>query len=317
MRQTVVELKLGYGCSQNCRFCCFRKIHGMNLTSNEIYENLDYIKRHIKKIDTFIISGGEPTLYDEFWNVLKYIKINLNPGKIVIHTNGILFSNKLNAMKIKKYNPILMVSFHTLNNVFFKKNISNVFNVGKMKDAIKNLKKNKIKTTTNTLIFDENIDELDKIVNFLVKNGVGQLELRIPYSLEDLVRDEFMIKNFDKTVTTLSNVCRQLSDKRQIIFHPSTVCIISQFCDDDKNISYLKKFCISSEQPNRAFYFFDKLHQSKKRIRGINQISSVMPEYKKYFYAMKICKKCDKRAICHGVPSEYSSRLPKNTKPIF
>jgi MoaA/NifB/PqqE/SkfB family radical SAM enzyme len=316
LSNTVVELKLGYSCIQNCTFCCFKDIKGLNMTNHEISQNLQYIYENIRNPDVFILSGGEPTIYKNFWDILDFIKTKIIAKKVVIHTNGLFFSNLENATKIRKYVATLMVSFHTLNDKFFKKNMSKRFSVKDVMQAIKNLKDNKVEVITNTLLFKENINELERIAKFLIDNFIAQMEFRIPYALSKSIPiDNLLISDFDKLAEVLYNICKKYSKNCSIIFHPSSICLISQFTKNDEMIEYLKQFCMSNNfMSNLSFYFFDKLHQCQRCIISKTQISAVMPKFRNYFFTIPPCNLCLKRKICHGLPMEYKSKLSKNTK---
>lgn len=117
--KTIIELKPTYACTQNCSFCCFDKLKPATMSQREIEKVLEYIKREHKLVDIFILSGGEPTILNSFWKVLDCIKNDIRPKKLVIHSNGLFFCKQENVEKIKKYSPILMISFHTMTRSFY------------------------------------------------------------------------------------------------------------------------------------------------------------------------------------------------------
>jgi len=114
MTKTIFELKPTYGCNQKCDFCCFSSIKNRQMTKKEVFSNLDFIFNK-RQINTFILSGGEPTIYCYFWEILDYLK-RKKVKNIIIHTNAIKLSSEAFVKKLKKYHPKLMISLHTLNN---------------------------------------------------------------------------------------------------------------------------------------------------------------------------------------------------------
>lgn len=305
MNNMIVELKPSYSCNQNCPYCCFRSYSSLNMKDEEVMNNLIYIKQNFAEPNVFILSGGEPTMHNSFWNILDYIKNEIRPKELVVHSNGTAFTDQRNVMRLKCFSLTLMLSFHTLDSRFYTKYISRKHTLDQLKDAIINLKNNDINLHVNTLIFRDNSRYLKDIADFL-GDSVRQLEFRLPFSLSNEIdTDPFMFDDPEIVLDQLYNTCKKYGSSK-ITFHPSLLCLLTQLLGKNKRINYLIQFCQGSPIENHLSYvFFDKTYQSKQCIISNTQVSAVMPRYSDYFYSMDQCEICSRKSICLGLPIEF------------
>ena len=307
VKLNTIELKPTYSCIQNCVFCCFRdlKTHS-TMKKSEIEDNIDYIKKKYKDISLFIISGGEPTILYYFWDMLRKIKKDIKPEKLILHSNCLFFSSIDNVNEIKKYDPVIMISFHTLKNNFYNKFISKKYSLKEIKKAVKNFNKLKIKFVANVLLFNNNLYQLDRITNFLVKNNVYKIEYRLPYTLDLNRHKELLLKDIVKAKKILFSVIKKYNKKAHITIHPSLICLLGNK-GIDKKINFIKKFSQNENLLKGKYYFFDKFHQFNKCNKNDLQLSSVIQDFRNLFFKQDKCKDCEMDQACLGYPKELES----------
>jgi len=126
----VFDMPVKYGCPYDCGLCVDHEQHscvsivevtdrcnltcptcyagsspnyGRHRTLDEVKKMLDSVIKHEGKADIVQISGGEPTIHPNFWEILDYAQ-TLPIRHIMINTNGIkIAQNKEFAEKLKSY----------------------------------------------------------------------------------------------------------------------------------------------------------------------------------------------------------------------
>lgn len=164
-----LRLILSDYCTQNCIFCSkdFNKNTNMEMSIEHAFNCIDSFKN--TKGDTVCLSGGEPTLYTYFSELLSYIK--KNALKVQLTTNGTLIQNitddqlqsidiihiSLNSININNYNLITRPG----NKDSFNQILCNL-------ERLHNLN---ISFTINAVYLDEFPDEIGEIISFSKSKG--------------------------------------------------------------------------------------------------------------------------------------------------
>ena len=94
-------------CNLSCPTCyaCSSPSYGRHRTLDEIKQMLDTIVVNEKEPDVVQISGGEPTIHPQFFEILDYAK-SLPIKHIMLNTNGIKIAKDLDfARKLATYAP--------------------------------------------------------------------------------------------------------------------------------------------------------------------------------------------------------------------
>lgn len=79
--------------------------YGRHRTLDEIKQMLDTIVKNEKEPDVVQISGGEPTIHPQFWDILDYAK-SLPIRHLMLNTNGIKIAKDFEfAKRLKSYAP--------------------------------------------------------------------------------------------------------------------------------------------------------------------------------------------------------------------
>ncbi len=94
-------------CNLTCPTCYASSspTHGRHRTLEEVKSMLDTIVANEKEPDVVQISGGEPTLHPQFFEILDYAK-TLPIKHIMVNTNGLLIAKDFEfAQRLKTYSP--------------------------------------------------------------------------------------------------------------------------------------------------------------------------------------------------------------------
>ena len=86
----ILDIKLGYNCNNNCQFCeqGDKRFYEKDSTTEEIKKLL---KKESKKYDGVFLTGGEVTIREDVFEIIKFAKqCNYN---VAIQSNGRMFSS--------------------------------------------------------------------------------------------------------------------------------------------------------------------------------------------------------------------------------
>ena len=169
---------LSRNCNNNCLTC--PNIFSLrNFDLNEClfkteYSIEDYVafkitKKQIKKIN---ITGGEPTIANNFFRCLNAI-FTIRPDiKVAIQTNARIFSYKKFLEKLKKFSRgiSLEVAFFSDQKEIHKKITRSKEGFAQTMDGIKNILEEEMTLEINLLVNPLNYDNLEKIIMFLNKS---------------------------------------------------------------------------------------------------------------------------------------------------
>ncbi len=146
---------------------------------------LEKVKRLIdelvsKNVKSFYITGGEPTIYPYFEEVLKHI--NLKGAEAILATNGLEIESIIPV--IKRYvSPVgVFISLDGLYNIHDEfRNKQGAFE--KVVENIKRLISQQIPVRISTVIWEKNIAQLEQMVEFVKKLGVYQIHFTVLVSV--------------------------------------------------------------------------------------------------------------------------------------
>lgn len=164
----VVDLLITSNCNLDCKFC-----FGPSIQKELAFKNL---KNIIEKLVDFgvkslVISGGEPLLYKRIEDLLFYCK--QKKLKIVLSTNGILLEKKSDrilpfidwlSLPIESYT----FQLHSKARPGFPRQLELIVKL------IKNVKRKypKLKIKIGTVVTKQNINDLEKIAEFIIENNI-------------------------------------------------------------------------------------------------------------------------------------------------
>ncbi len=169
----IISFILTNDCNLNCCFCPTRKNANFkkHISYQKIIETLDNI--NTKDYDIISVTGGEPTISNNFSDFLKRVKEkNI---KVEVKTNLVKFSDE----NFTKYNigyiDIISFSIFADNDLNYNKTtgMNNIFS--QIESALKNIKKYNKKTilNANILIHKYSYDKILNIVSYLLKYDIN------------------------------------------------------------------------------------------------------------------------------------------------
>lgn len=153
-------LELTSECNYNCIYCYTKRRKVSSLDLGQWKKVIDDAKD--MKIRYFSFSGGEPFLYKNFYEVLKYA--SQKGFKISIFTNGSLL-NKSAIDSLIKINPdiILEVKYDSKEN--YKDHTQNKIKLSQIEKNIKKAVERGLGVITFTTLTKDNIKKIKNIIN--------------------------------------------------------------------------------------------------------------------------------------------------------
>ncbi len=160
-------------CNLTCPTCYAGSspTHGRHRTFEEVKTMLDTIVENEKEPDVVQISGGEPTLHPQFFEILDYAK-SLPIKHLMVNTNGLKIAKDYEFTKrLKSYAPDFEIYLQFDS---FKEEALYLLRGANLKkireEAIENLNKLNLSTTlVVTLQKGLNDDEMGKIIEYALK----------------------------------------------------------------------------------------------------------------------------------------------------
>ncbi len=165
-----------YSCNDVCKFCFNAKNlnKGSEISLEDVKENYYYVKGkyNVKKI---IISGGEPSLYSSFWEMMDFF-YNQTEADVVpsLNTNSIKFSSKSeykHLVELLKKSPKkkkqISISFSTVSSLK-KPSQREKQKIAGVENTIKAGLKSMSRTLVVIIITKDNYKILPEIADFLI-----------------------------------------------------------------------------------------------------------------------------------------------------
>lgn len=282
-----VDIKTGFVCNNNCRFCV--QAHKKHLGNRKTTEIKNDIKEARKRCDSIVLTGGEPTIRPDFIELVKYAK-QLNYHLIQIQTNGRMFSSLQFCEKTinagaNEFSPALhgccaeQHDFLTETPNSFLQTIN----------GIKNLKKLGQKVITNTVVVKQNYKNLPEIAVLLVKLKVDQFQFAFVHPIGNAMR------YYDSIVPNMSLAALYIKKGLRVGINAGIGCMAEAmpYC-----VMGDYEDCISEKFiPETEIYDMDMVIKDYKSTRTrdgkikFNQ-----------------CKKCKYDEICEGPWKEYPEK---------
>ncbi|MCK4521729.1 MAG: radical SAM protein [Nanoarchaeota archaeon] len=296
MGEKRVDIKTGFICNNNCRFCAqaHKKYLG-NRTTQEIKKDLEKARKTC--IDV-VFTGGEPTIRSDILELISYAK-QLKFRTIQIQTNGRMFSYLKYCKDIIKagandFAPALhgycsrQHDFLTRNKGSFEQTVK----------GIKNLKKLGQTINMNTVVVKQNYKNLPEIARLLVKLKVDQFQFAFVHPIGNAY------KYYDEIIPRMGLAVPYIKKGLQIGI--------------DANISVMAEaipYCMMKgyeKYVSENFIPETKIIEPKMTIEDYKK--SRMKEGKTKFLQ---CKQCKYDKICEGPWKEYPEKKGnKEFKPV-
>lgn len=213
-----VSYEINNICNLNCLHCCNRSFSNSDkgLPLKKIFTLVD----DLKKIGTknIYLTGGEPTLYPHFKEVIKYIYSQRI--ELILATNGLDIVRFLPA--IKKYiSPEVgvFVSLDGLDKTHDRlRGVNGAFE--RVVTSIKLLVKNGIKTRISTVVWSENVKELEPLILLVKSLGVYQIHFSTLINVGKTIRDDLIQinpKDYLAVIAKIRSLIKKYSEKEFIV----------------------------------------------------------------------------------------------------
>lgn len=164
----MIEIGIGNTCNSNCIMCTSLMPppkHLKVLSKNDIFREID---SH-EPSNEYAITGGEPTIRNDLFEIIEYIKKKSPFAWIKIVTNGRMFAYPDYAKKFASYKNCSIISeFHGSNEEIHDKITESKGSFLQTLKGIKNLMKLNVQISLRIVISKENINDLSEIAKFYV-----------------------------------------------------------------------------------------------------------------------------------------------------
>lgn len=284
-----IDLKTGFLCNNNCRFCvqADNKCTG-NRSLEEIKKDLTECRERCAGV---VLTGGEVTIRPDFFEIIKFAK-NLKYENIQIQTNGRMFSNldfckKTIEAGAKEFAPAVhgycaaQHDFLTGAEGSFKQTVKGIINLKSLGQ----------KVIANTVIVKSNYRDADKIAQLLVKLKVDQFQFAFVHPMGNAW------KNFENIVPNMTLASEQIKKGLQIGINAEIPCMVEAIppCLMQGYEKYLSENFIPDTEIRGKDFQNTENFTEQRQIYG-----------KKKF---EKCKECKYYKSCEGPWREYPEIL--------
>ncbi|MBE5821367.1 MAG: radical SAM protein [Clostridiales bacterium] len=314
----VAWLTTNRNCNNNCSWCYAR-----NQLSSKCKMDIEMAKMAVDKLKMrgvrkIVLIGGEPTIYPNFIELVKYIHVK--DIKVVVASNGRIFKNIEFAQKAKEagIDSVDISIKATDKKTYIDNTCADGFQ--EMIDGYHNLKKVGIKVTASYVIVNDSTEEFDKLIYFLEKENFTSISLQFVkpcLSLEE--KDSIMsVDKMGKFVTYIYNRMKQTNINYGIeVSFP--ICMIEEEIWDKLVIENRISNCchvpkgigINFDENFKiipcnhfAEFPFSEIPVDFNKENSIEEImeSEVVKEFRNIArsYPTVKCQTCDKWNICGG-----------------
>ncbi len=286
-----LDLKVGYTCNNNCRFCVVAdKRKFGDLTTEELKKQMEEGR---KTCEDIVFTGGEATIRKDIIELVRYAK-KLKFDVIQIQTNGRMFCSKKFCEKIIKaganeFSPALHGHIAELHDYLtrakgsFKQTVK----------GIKNLKSLKQRVITNTVVTKPNYRYLPKIASLLVSLKVDQFQFAFVHPMGNAW------ENFDNIVPWISLAAPYIKKGLDIGVLTGVKCMAEAmpFC----LMQGYEKFVSENYMPETEIR-----EKIGKEIRVTRDFTIVRKKAGKIKFEK--CKDCKYYKVCEGPWEEYPKK---------
>jgi len=291
------DIKTGFICNNNCRFCvqADNKCKG-NRSFEEIKKDLIDSR---KRCDGVVLTGGEVTIRKDFFDIIKLAK-ELNYKVIQIQTNGRMFASLDFCKKTIKagateFSPAIhgyckeQHHYLTRSQGSFNQTIK----------GIKNLKSLGAYVLTNTVVVKPNYRNCPDIARLLVKLNIDQFQFAFVHPMGNAWR------NFDGIVPCISTAAPYIHKGLQIGINAGK-----------KVMAEAMPYCLMQGYEDYvAEKVIPETEVRGKKHQNTNNFTKQRQVYGKTKFEQ--CKKCKYDCVCEGPWKEYPKRRgSREFKPI-
>jgi len=298
MNNKRVDIKTGFTCNNNCRFCvqAHKKKFG-NRPTADIKKDLEAARK--SNCTGVVFTGGEPTIREDILELVTHSK-SLGFEIIQIQTNGRMLSYRSFCKKLidagaNEFSPA--IHGHTAELHDYLTRSKGSFN--QTVKAIKNLRELNQYIITNTVVVKPNYRYLPDLANLLVKLKVDQFQFAFVHAVGNAE------KYYDQMMPSISMAEPFIKKGLQIGI--------------DNNIKVMAEAMPFSTMEGYEKYC-SELYIPSTEIRDINFYDPAFEKTRKEYGKSKFqqCNECKFDLICEGPWREYPEKRGSDEfKPIL
>lgn len=279
-----IYLSITNKCNYKCKYC--PRNNEVDRISELPYNKIkEYIEERCKnnKINGVVLSGGEPTMHKEFFEILEYL--NSKKLYVTILSNGSMLCNENFINKIKEIFDIskldIVMTIYDIDKRIHDEGTGIEGSFDKTLEAFKLLIDNNIRVVLKHCISKQNYKRLWEFFRYFD----NLLPLNIPFQLTSLDFNGMNKKQLKENKFTYKEVRRYLNQALKHLNKKRLLHIVNTpLCASDKE--YWKYYVLKQK---KAYDGYKSVGSEKK---CINYDCDCFSE---------ICKSCSVKDICPGV----------------
>tara|TARA_Y100000310_G_scaffold335298_1_gene416939 strand:- start:530 stop:1420 length:891 start_codon:yes stop_codon:yes gene_type:complete len=286
--QKRVDIKTGFGCNSNCKFCvqAHKKKLG-NRSTEDIKKDLEESRKNCSEV---VLTGGEVTIRKDIFELVSYAK-KLGFERIQIQSNARMLSYKDFCVKLieagaNEFAPAIHGHIPELHDYLTSAKGS----FKQVVQAIKNLKEFNQYVITNTVVVKPNYKYLPEIAELLVSLKVDQYQFAFPHAVGNA------LTNFAQMIPRVSLAAPYMHKGLQIGIDNGI-----------KVMAEAMPYCVMEGYENCV----SEIYIPEGEVRDIDTVTLDWGEARKNHGKMKFqqCKKCKYDKVCEGSWKEYPERM--------
>ncbi len=261
-----LDFHISYQCNNNCIFCssseAIDKFKNHPLKFEEIFAILK--KKSFKGVN---FTGGEPTLYPSFKELIKTTK-NLD-YKIYIGSNGGKFSDKKFCKETAPFIDEICFSVHGHNSELHNFHTKNNQSFGNLNKALKNISAYNITLFSNTVITKYNLPYLKKIFLFLISKNPKQI------LLSNIAPEGRGLKNYKALTAKLADIKKivpdlvKLANQKKVVlrFFGIPACILGKYATYSNDFFWDARLNIEQDKKQKKYFIKEETSEGPDRER--------------------------------------------------
>lgn len=305
---TVIDLKVGYSCNDACIHCVvddFRdalrtKHMKQDKTFPEIAQEMSSARA---RGDLLVITGGEPTIRQDFWEIVKLAK--QLKYKIILQSNGRAFANWDFAKHLEEYSGIFnfCIALHGPNALIHERITQRLGSYDETIQGLKNIRKLGFNYGGKIVISRQNFQVLPEIAERFVQLQASSVDIAFPHA------QGRASKMWEKVVPRYKEIGEYVKKAAQYLLSQNVSVKLETF-----------PFCTVPGYE----YLVSEIFQQTQAYAEINQYGSdygasnwseLRPKIKEKFAP---CLSCRFNLVCEGPWNEYAYRYGgEEFKPIY
>lgn len=278
-----IDLKVGYRCNNNCRFCVIaNKRTAGDRTKEEIFHDLEEAKYSGAK--EVVLTGGEFTIRKDALEIVSYAK-ELGYKGIQLQTNGRMLAYKNFLEKLAGYDIEFTPAIHGHNAEVHDFLTRSEGSFRQTLKGLHNLKELGIPIRTNSVITKPNYRHLPQLAQMLIDIGVEQFQLAFPHPVGNAW-------NYFDSVVPLKSLIKQFLHKSLELAEASGVKVMVEAYPYCFMVGY-ERYCSELYIPDIDIIEFNTITDFTKYRKGNGKAKS------------EKCVSCRYALVCEGPWREY------------